>query len=74
MLSKADTYRDDAENAAEEAKKAHSDDDGAIQRKRQSALNHLADNEDWLDGRVAPKPRKLDEERSKERCCPDCRE
>ncbi len=48
----ADNFRDRARHAAEEARRALSDDDGALQRKRQDALNHLAENEDWLDGQV----------------------
>ena len=43
-------YRDRAKDAAERAKTAHSDGDGYVQRKRQKALNEMADNENWLDG------------------------
>lgn len=58
MASKADTLRDDARYAGEEAKKAHSDDEGAMQRKRQGAMEQLAGNEDWLDGRTPSKAAK----------------
>jgi hypothetical protein len=47
----ADNFRDKARHAAEEARKAHSDDDGVMQRNREAGLHQLADNEDWLDGR-----------------------
>lgn len=49
----ADKFRNSARHAAEEASKAHSDDEGAIQRNRETGLHQLADNEDWLDGRTS---------------------
>lgn len=52
MASRADILREDARYAGEEAKRAHSDDDGAMHRKRQSAMMHLAENDDWLQGRA----------------------
>ena len=52
---KSEELRDMARHAGEKALKAHSDDEGAMQRKRQVALNQLAETEDWLAGR-SPEP------------------
>jgi len=49
----ADNFRDKARHAAGEARKAHSDDDAAMQRNREAGLHQLANNEDWLDGRTS---------------------
>jgi hypothetical protein len=54
MITKAEKFRDFARHAGEKATKAHSDDEGAMQRRRQSALIKLAENEDWLAGNVRP--------------------
>jgi hypothetical protein len=53
MVRKSAKLRDMARHAGEKAAKAHSDDEGAMQRKRQSALNQLAENEDWLAGQTS---------------------
>lgn len=50
MLTKTDLLLGMARNAGEKAKRAHTDDEGALQRTRQIALNQLATNEDWLNG------------------------
>jgi hypothetical protein len=50
MIARSETFRDLARHAGEKARQAHSDDEGAMQRKRQTALNQLAENEDWLAG------------------------
>jgi hypothetical protein len=50
LPGQSEELRDKARHAAEKAMKAHSDDEGAMQRRRQRALNQLAENEDWLAG------------------------
>lgn len=50
MSKQSEDYRAQARDAGERAKTAHSDAEGHTQRKRQSALNDLAENETWLDG------------------------
>jgi hypothetical protein len=59
MATKSEELRDMAKHAREKATTAHSDDEGAMQRKRQSALNQLAENEDWLAGHT-PRPDQRD--------------
>jgi hypothetical protein len=36
---------------------AQSDEEGVMERKRKEALTNLANNEDWLEGKVKPKPK-----------------
>ena len=57
MSEEADKYRDEAKHAGEKAKKAQSDDEGIMERKREKALTDMANSEDWLDGKIKPKPK-----------------
>lgn len=52
MVTKSEFLRDMAEHAREKAQKAHSHEEGTMQRRRQSALNQLAENEEWLNGYI----------------------
>lgn len=55
-MSKADDYRKRAQEADERVKSTKSLKAGAVERKRRKALTDMADNEDWLEGKSAPKP------------------
>ena len=57
MSKKSEEYRDEANHASEKAKKAQSDDEGVMERNRSKALTDLANNEDWLEGKVKPMPK-----------------
>ena len=54
-MAKADEFRKQAEEARTKARKTKSLSESVKQHKREKALNHLADNEDWLDGKTPPK-------------------
>ena len=56
-MSKADDLRNQAEQAGKRGNKSKSLREGAKEHKREKALNDLADNEDWLDGKPQPKPK-----------------
>ena len=51
MSKSSNDFRDLASDAGERARTAHSDEEGHLQRKRQKALNDMADNQDWLEGK-----------------------
>jgi hypothetical protein len=57
-MSKADDLRKEAEEAGKRGDKSKSLRKGAQEHKREKALNDLADNEDWLDGKPKPKASK----------------
>lgn len=57
-MSKADDLRKEAEAAGKRGDKSKSLRKGAQERKREKALNDMADNEDWLDGKPKPKASK----------------
>jgi hypothetical protein len=57
-MSKADDLRKEAEEAGERGDKSKSLRKGAQEHKREKALNDMADNEDWLDGKPRPKASK----------------
>ena len=52
-MSKADDLRKEAEEAGKRGDKSLRE--GAQERRRERALNDMADNEDWLDGKPKPK-------------------
>jgi hypothetical protein len=54
-MSKVDELRRQAAEAGEKVRKSKSLSESAIERKREKGLNQLADNEDWLDGKVKAK-------------------
>ena len=54
-MSKADDLRKEAEEAGKRGDKSLRE--GAQERRRERALNDMADNEDWLDGKPKPKPK-----------------
>ena len=54
-MSKADDLRKEAEESGKRGDKALNE--GAREHKREKALNDMADNEDWLDGKPTPKPK-----------------
>jgi hypothetical protein len=54
-MSKADDLRKEAKEAGKRGHKSKSLKEGARQRGLESALNDMADNEDWLDGKPKPK-------------------
>jgi len=54
-MSKADDLRKEAEESGKRGDKALNE--GAREHKREKALNDMADNEDWLDGKPKPKPK-----------------
>jgi len=54
-MSKADDLRKEAKEAGKRGDKSKSLREGATERKREQALNEMADNEDWLDGKPKPK-------------------
>ncbi len=60
-MSKADDLRKQAEEAGKRGDKSKSLREGAQQRKREKALNDMADNEDWLDGKPQPKAKLTDD-------------
>jgi hypothetical protein len=57
-MSKADDLRKQAKEAGKRGVKSRSLREGALERKRENALNDMADNEDWLDGKPTPEPKK----------------
>ena len=57
-MSKADDLRKEAEEAGKRGDKSKSLREGAQARRRERALNDMADNEDWLDGKPKPKASK----------------
>jgi hypothetical protein len=54
-MGSADNYRQQADEAA--ARVDWCEKKLSFERKRRKALNDLAANEDWLDGKVDPMPR-----------------
>jgi hypothetical protein len=53
--SKADDLRKEATESGKRGDKTKSLKEGALEHKREKALNEMADNEDWLDGKPKPK-------------------
>jgi hypothetical protein len=51
-MSKADEFRRQADEAGKRARETRSLQESATEHKREQALKQLADNEDWLDGKV----------------------
>jgi hypothetical protein len=58
MSKAADELRQRAKEAGKRGTESKSLKEGALERKRQKALNDMADNEDWLDGKPKPQPKK----------------
>ena len=58
MSKAADELRQLAKEAGKRGDKTKSLKEGAREHKREKALNDLAENEDWLDGKTTPKPEK----------------
>jgi hypothetical protein len=56
-MSKAEDLRKQAKEAGKRGVKSRSLREGAQERKRENALNDMADNEDWLDGKPTPEPK-----------------
>ena len=54
-MGNADEFRKQAEDARTKARKTRSLSESVKQHRREKALNHLADNEDWLDGKAPTK-------------------
>ena len=54
----ADELRQRAKEAGKCGDKTKSPKEGAREHKRERALNDLAENEDWLDGKPTPKSEK----------------
>jgi hypothetical protein len=54
-MSKADDLRKEATESGKRGDKTKSLKEGALEHKREKALNEMADNEDWLDGKPKPK-------------------
>ena len=54
-MGSADNYRQQADEAA--ARVDWCEKKLSFERKRRNALNDLAANEDWLDGKVDPMPK-----------------
>ena len=57
-MSKSDDFRKEAKEAGKRGDKTKSLKEGAREHKREKALNDMADNEDWLDGKPKPKDSK----------------
>ncbi|QDM14591.1 hypothetical protein FNL55_00430 [Tardiphaga sp. vice352] len=57
-MSKAEDLRKRAEEAGKRGDKTRSLKQGAQEHRREKALNDMADNEDWLDGKPQPDPEK----------------
>jgi hypothetical protein len=57
-MSKADDLRKEAKESGKRGDKTKSLKEGAREHKREKALNDMADNEDWLDGKPKPKASK----------------
>ena len=55
-MTKADDYRKRATAIGKTLRKRRKDHRLLIERK-QKALSDMADNEDWLDGKIKPKPK-----------------
>jgi hypothetical protein len=55
-MSKAEDLRKQAKEAGKRGDKTKSLKEGAQEHRREKALNDMADNEDWLDGK--PKPQR----------------
>jgi hypothetical protein len=58
IMSKADDLRKEAKEAGKLGDKTKSLREGAREHKREKALNDMADNEDWLEGKPKPKASK----------------
>ena len=58
MSKAADELRQLAKEAGKRGDKTKSLKEGAREHKREKALNDLAENEDWQDGKPTPKPEK----------------
>jgi hypothetical protein len=54
-MAKADDLRKQAKEAGKRGDRSKSLREGAQERKREQALNDMADNEDWLDGKPQAK-------------------
>jgi hypothetical protein len=54
-MSKADDLRKEATESGKRGDKTKALKEGALEHKREKALNEMADNEDWLDGKPKPK-------------------
>jgi hypothetical protein len=65
-MSKAEDLRKEAEEAGKRGDKSLRK--GAQERRREKALNDMADNEDWLDGKPNPQP----EKKISDRCAGHC--
>ncbi|QND69845.1 hypothetical protein [Tardiphaga robiniae] len=57
-MSKAEDLREQATDAGKRGDKTKSLREGAREHRREKALNDMADNEDWLDGKSKPQPEK----------------
>jgi hypothetical protein len=57
-MAKAEDLRKQAEEAGKRGDKTKSLKEGAREHRREKALNDMADNEDWLDGKPKPGPEK----------------
>jgi hypothetical protein len=57
-MSKADDLRKEAKEAGKRGDRTKSLREGVRERMREKALNDMADNEDWLDGKPKPKASK----------------
>lgn len=58
MSKAADDLRQQAKEAGKRGDKTKSLREGARERRREKALNDLADNENWLEGEPKLKPEK----------------
>jgi hypothetical protein len=56
-MSKSDDFRKEAKEAGKRGDKTKSLKEGAREHKREKALNDMANNEDWLDGKPESKPK-----------------
>lgn len=59
-MSKSDDLRNLAKEAGKRGDKSKSLREGAREHRIEKALNDMADNEDWLDGKPHPKPKPPD--------------
>jgi hypothetical protein len=55
MSNRSDNLRREADSENKAARKSKSLKEGGGHRRRGKALNDMADNEDWLDGKPKPK-------------------
>jgi hypothetical protein len=56
-MTKAEDLRKQAKEAGKRGDKSKSLREGAQEHKLENALNDMADNEDWLDGKPTPEPK-----------------